>query len=250
MRRRDFVKGIAAVPIAAKTMLGQQTTAPQTPGTTTAPQTSGIGAAPQTPGTTPPSPASGTAAPPPAPETASHEVFRRQSLGFKAPPINSVVPDAVAKTNAHFFDERQSATLRKLCEILMPPLNGYPGAIQAGTPEFIDFLVGASPAEQQQMYQAGLDRLNSESKKQFGCPFAEVNPTQADKLIRPSLATWMSDHPPTEPFMHFINIAHRDIRTATMNSQLWSVAATASGERAPGVGLYWSPIDPDIEMYV
>ena len=250
MRRRDFVKAIVAVPVAAKTMLGQRTGAPQTPGTTTAPQTSGMGAAPQTPGTTAASPASGTAAPPPAAATTAHEIAGRQSLGFKAPPIASVVPDAVAETESKFFGEQQMATLRKLCEILMPPLNGYPGATQAGTPEFIDFLIGASPVDRQQMYQGGLDRLNNQAKKQFGLPFEQVNATQADQLLRPLLATWITDHPPTEPFMHFINVAHRDIRTATMNSQAWSVAAIATGERAPGVGLYWSPIDPDIEMYV
>ena len=250
MRRRDFVKAMVAVPVTAKTLLGQQTAPPQTPGTTTAAQTSGIGAAPQTPGAAAVSPASGAAAPPPAAATASHEGFRRQSLGFKAPPITSVIPDAVAETEAHFFNDEQMATLRKLCDILMPALNGYPGATQAGTPEFIDFLIGASPADRQQMYQAGLDRLNSEAKKQFGSPFAEVNTAQADTLLRPLLVTWMSDHPPTEPFIHFINVTHRDIRTATMNSQAWSVAATAAGERAPGIGLYWSPIDPDIQMYV
>ena len=60
----------------------------------------------------------------------------------------------------------------------------------------------------------------------------------------------MPDHPPREKYEQFINIAHQDIRTATMNSQAWSVAATSSGERQPGVGLYWSPIDPDIQRLV
>ncbi len=249
MRRRDFVKAIVAVPVAARTMLGEQSEPPQRPGTTTVPQSSGIGATPQSPGAAT-SQASGTSAQPPAAATAPQEVVRRQAFGFKAPPITSVVPDAVAETEAHFFSDQQLATLRKLCEILMPPLNGYPGATQAGAPEFLDFLIGASPADRQQVYRSGLDRLNKEAKKQFGVPFAEVNATQADKLIRPFLVTWMSDHPPTEPYLHFMNVAHRDIRTATMNSQAWSVAATASGERAPGMGLYWSPIDPDLQMYV
>jgi Gluconate 2-dehydrogenase subunit 3 len=234
MRRRDFVKGLVAVPVAAKTVLGQQPAASQSTGTPVAS----------------PSPAPEAAPPAPIPPTAPPQSLRRAALGFKTPPIAAVVPDAVAETEAHFFNEDQMATLHKLSDVLMPALNGYPGAVAAGAPEFLDFLIGASPADRQQMYQFGLDRLNSDAHKQFGVPFAEVNPEQADKLIRPWLATWMNDHPPKEPFSRFINVAHRDIRTATMNSQAWSEAATSSGERAPGVGMYWSPIDPDIQRYV
>jgi hypothetical protein len=136
------------------------------------------------------------------------------------------------------------SALRKLSDTLVPASSGYPGALLAGTPEFIDFLIGASPVMQQKLYQSGLDHLNTEAKKQFGMPFAQVNADQADKLIRPGLATWLAEHPPADPFQHFMAIAHRDIRTATINSEAWSAAAVASGERAPGVGLYWSPIDP------
>jgi hypothetical protein len=60
------------------------------------------------------------------------------------------------------------------------------------------------------------------------------------------MKTWMNDHPPTEPYAHFINIAHSDIRTATINSQAWSSAAHAKGQSNEGMGLYWYPIEPDI----
>jgi hypothetical protein len=161
-------------------------------------------------------------------------------------PITPLVPDAVAQTNAHFFTDRQLATLRRLSEILMPPLKGYPGATEAGAPEFLDFLLGVSPAERQQLYQSGLDRLEAEAKRQFGVSFSAVDKTQADALIRPWLRTWMGDHPPTEPYAHFINAAHSDIRTATINSQAWSDAAKGAGKEASGLGLYWFPIDPDL----
>jgi Gluconate 2-dehydrogenase subunit 3 len=223
MRRRDFVKGIVAVPAAAKAALGQQTGAP--------PAASQAAAA--------------AASAPPAADS-----FRRQSVAFKTPPVSTLVPDAVAQTEAQFLNDQQMATLRKLSDILMPPLDGYPGALQAGAPEFVDFLVGVSPTAGQQMYQMGLDRLDAEAKKQFGVQFSEVTAAQADQLIRPWLATWVVDHPPAEPFTRFINLAHHDIRTATINSRAWTIAATASGDRAPGVALYWSPIDPDIQRYV
>lgn len=191
-----------------------------------------------------------TATSPPTPETAPKQLEESQSFGFQSPAIPSTIPDEVATTQQHYFHDEHMTTLRKLGDILLPPLNGYPGSTQACAPEFIDFLISVSPSERQSLYRSGLDRLDAEAHKQFGIPFAHVNAEQADVLLRPWLRTWMVDHPPTEPFAHFINVAHEDIRTATMNSQAWSIAATSAGERAPGIGWYWSPIDPDIQMYV
>jgi Gluconate 2-dehydrogenase subunit 3 len=231
MRRRDFVKAIVAVPVTAMPLFGQNAAA------TTGEKTS----EPQS---------TSTAAAPPTPETAPKQAEAPQSFGFQSPAIPSTIPDEIATTEQHYFHAEHMATLRKLGDILLPPMNGYPGSTQACAPEFLDFLISVSPVERQNMYRSGLDRLNTESRKQFGIPFAQVNAEQADALLRPWLRTWMVDHPPTEPFAHFINVAHEDIRTATMNSQAWSIAATSAGERAPGIGWYWSPIDPDIQMYV
>jgi hypothetical protein len=96
------------------------------------------------------------------------------------------------------------------------------------------------------MYQSGLDRLESEAHKQFQKPFAALDPTEADQIIRPHLRAWQGDHPPSEPFARFINIAHEEIRTATVNSEAWSVAAQAAGQRPPNIDLYWYPVDPDL----
>jgi len=231
MRRRDFVKAIVAVPVTAMPIFGQNAAPPAAEKTSQSESTS-------------------SAAAPPLPETVPKELEEPQGFGFHSPAIPSTIPDAVATTEQHYFNAERMETLRKLGDILLPPINGYPGSAQASAPEFIDFLISVSPTDRQKMYLDGLDRLNSEAHKQFRIPFSQVNAHQADALIRPWLRTWMVDHPPTEPFAHFINVVHEDIRTATMNSQLWSIAATSAGERAPGIGLYWSPIDPDIQMYV
>jgi Gluconate 2-dehydrogenase subunit 3 len=231
MRRRDFVKAIVAVPITAMPMFGQNAT-PATAEKTSEPQSTSSATAPSTP------------------KIAATQVEESQSFGFQSPAIPSTIPDEIATTEQHYFHAEHMATLRKLGDILLPPLNGYPGSTQASAPEFIDFLISVSPVERQKMYRSGLDRLNFEAHKQFGIPFAQVNAEQADALLRPWLRTWMVDHPPTEPFARFINVAHEDIRTATMNSQQWSIAATSAGERAPGIAWYWSPIDPDIQIYV
>jgi hypothetical protein len=224
MKRRDFVKAMVAASVSANSMFGQQAGTPVTPSTP-----------PLGPPAAPPA-----IAPGPVP-------WMSGLMEVKPLPMTPLVPDAVAQTNSHFFNVEQMATLRRLGELLLPPLKGYPGAKDAAAPEFLDFLIGASPADRQQLYISGLDRLNADSKKRFDTSFATTNKAQADELLRPLLTTWMTDHPPSDPYIKFVNIAHSDIRTATINSQAWSKAARADGEPTPEVGLYWFPVDPDLQ---
>jgi len=212
MQRRDFVKAIVAATVSAKTVAAQQP----------------------------------VALPPQAPKAPAPEPWMRGLLEVKPLPMTPLVPDAVAQTNAHFFSQTQAATLRRLCGLLQPAYKSYPGAVEASAPEFLDFLIGVSPADRQQMYQSGLDRLESEAHKQFQKPFAALDASEADRIIRPHLRAWVGDHPPTEAFARFINIAHEEIRTATVNSEAWSEAAQAAGQRAPNIDLYWYPVDPDL----
>jgi hypothetical protein len=172
--------------------------------------------------------------------------WMRGLMDVKPLPVSSLVPDQVAETSASFFSATQLATLRHLGDILQPPYNGYPGASEAGAPEFLDFLIGASPAEIQQMYQSGLDRLESEAQQNFHKSFATVDAAQADKLIRPWLRSWQNEHPPTEPYERFISLVQNDVRAATENSQPWAEAAHKAGKPTPNVDLYWYPIDPDL----
>jgi hypothetical protein len=221
IRRRDFAKGMIAVAASAKALLGQQETAPA------------------------------AATPQPVPPTALAPMPLSGGLeGVGNLPVISFVPDEVAETSAHFFNATQMVTLRRLSEILAPPWKGHPGALEAGAPEFLDFLIGASGAERQQMYQSGLDRLNEEANSKFSVSFADLKAAQADELIRPWMRTWMPDHPPTEPFARFINLANSDIRAATVNSQAWHESATAAGKQPERMELYWYPVDPDIHQNV
>lgn len=226
MRRRDFVKGMLAAGAAARAAVGtaaaQQAAAPEAtvPGQHVLPP-----AAPVAPGPVP---------------------WMHGLMDVKPLAMETLVPDVVAQTEAHFFTEAQAQTLRRLSALVMPPLKERPGALDAGAPEFLDFLIGASPRDRQQMYQSGLERLDAEARQKFGVAFEKTTDEQADGLVRPWLRAWMSDHPPTEPYARFINLAHSDIRTATINSQAWSEAAQAAGRGTAGVDLYWYPVDPDM----
>jgi hypothetical protein len=228
MRRRDFVKGILAASATAKAMAAQQATAAAQASPLTAPHNL---------------PAQGPVAPGPVP-------WMRGLMEVKPLELRTLVPDSVAQTDAHFFNPQQTATLRRLCDALMPPLKGYPGALDAGTPEFLDFLIGVSPRDRKQLYLSGLDWLDAGAQRMFFTAFAKSTNVQADALIRPWLRVWMTDHPPTEEHAAFVNAAHADIRTATINSQAWSDAARATGRTTTGLDLYWYPVDPDVHRDV
>ncbi|WP_051979743.1 gluconate 2-dehydrogenase subunit 3 family protein [Edaphobacter aggregans] len=206
MRRREFVRTMVTAAAAPKLLLAQS----QNP-----------------------------APPPPAPVP--------WTVGLTpATPVPTVqVAEAVAEGELRFFTPVQMATLTRLSDVLMPPIGSKPGAVSAGVPAFLDFLVGESPADRKQMYQGGLDWLDAEAKKRYSQPFAKLDAVQADALLKPWLRTWMSDHPPLEKHADFINVAHTDIRAATVNSKPWNDAPAEGAQERTQVALYWYPIEPD-----
>jgi hypothetical protein len=166
-----------------------------------------------------------------------------------APKLATTDPDAEAETTPRFFNAAQFAALRRLGSLFMPPRKGRPGALDAGAPEFVDFLVGVSPAERKLLYRNGLDALNARAHTKFAKSFAELDDAQADAILRPLVVTiaWVLDRP-TDPLEHFVAQAHDDLRTATVNSLEWANAAAAQDAgrrgRGSGVDLYIRPIDP------
>lgn len=170
------------------------------------------------------------------------------TLGLNpATPLPATQPaEAVAKGDLAFFTPAQMGTLTHLCDVLLPAEGGKPGALAAETPMFLDFFVADSPAARKQLYTGGLAWLDSEAQRRYSKAFAEISAADADPLLRPWLRTWMSDHPPTGEHADFVNIAHHDIRTATIASRAWSDAADAGAQEQTPVDLYWSPIQPDL----
>jgi hypothetical protein len=205
MRRREFVRSLAATVVAAKLLPAQQAASPQLPAPAPVPWTLGL------------NPAT------PIPKTA--------------------VAEDVAQAAARFFSARQMRTLTRLADLLLPPIGPKAGALQAETPAFLDFLIGDSPAARKLSYTAGLDWLDAEARKRYQQPFAALDNSQADALVKPWLRTWMNDHPPTEPHAGFLNLAHADIRRATVNSEAWSRAAAVPGLESTAEELYWSPVE-------
>lgn len=210
MKRRDFVRTIVSFFVAGKAAFSQQQRG------------------------------SDPTLPPPAP------VPWFTGLNSRTPIPATELADHVAAAELTFFTPLQMQTLTRLSDVLMPPLNGKPGAVKAQTPMFLDFLIGSSPEPRKKIYSGGLDWLEESAQAKYKSGFAQLGDEQAGELIKPWLRTWMSDHAPTEPHADFINIAHDDIRNATVNSKVWSVVPSVGAEPSTEEGIYWLPIEPDV----
>src|SRR6185437_9605876 len=165
------------------------------------------------------------------------------------PKLDLTAVDLAGQPAPRYFTTAQFATLRKLGALLVPPLKNNPGAVEAQAPEFLDFLISASPEDRQKLYLTGLDSLEQQAKDKFQRSFCDLEAQQADAILRPLLVVrpWPEDLP-SDPVQNFITQVHEDLRTATMNSREWALAAEKSGRRfsrgSRTSGYYWAPIDP------
>ena len=209
MKRRDFVRTLISFFVAGKAAFSQQHVSDPT-------------------------------LPPPAP------VPWFTGLNSRTPIPATELADHVAGAELTFFTPVQMRTLTRLSDVLMPPLNGKPGAVKAQTPMFLDFLVGSAPEPRQKIYSGGLDWLEQSAQATYKTGFAHLDDNEAGELIKPWLRTWMSDHEPAEPHADFINIAHDDIRNATVNSKTWGEVPSVGAEPSTEVDVYWLPIEPNI----
>ena len=147
------------------------------------------------------------------------------------PKLEVVTPAEAGDPMPRFFTTEQFSALRHLSAILAPSLNGAPGAVDCHAAEFLDFLCSESLPDRQQLYRAGLDALNAQSRQRFGKPFSGVDDAQANALLEPLRRPWTYDLP-AEPLTAFLLTAKSDVRTATTNSREF-VTAAGSGRRPP-----------------
>jgi Gluconate 2-dehydrogenase subunit 3 len=154
-------------------------------------------------------------------------------------PLDFSVPDEGADPVPRFFSAQQFASLGRLCDLLMPALPGSPGALEARVPEFLDFLIGDSPLDRQQVWLSGLDELEYQSQTRFQKAFADTDGAQADALFAPLHQPWTFE-PPDDPIARLLAAAKPDVRTATLNSVERSLSAPGGIRRG---GLYWLPVE-------
>jgi hypothetical protein len=170
--------------------------------------------------------------------------------------IETASPGAVGEPVARFFSAAQLAALRRLSDIILPRIADAPGALDAGAPEFLDFLVGQSPIPTQTLYRNGLDALNTRATAKYAKAFAALDNTQADELLSPLRKPWTwqahggelacstcaSTLMPADRFAAFLQHAKADVLTATTNSREWITAAQRT-RGGGGNGTYWLPAE-------
>ena len=52
---------------------------------------------------------------------------------------------------------------------------------------------------------------------------------------------------PSDPYDRFVTLVNSDIRTATVNSKVWSDSLPTEDDRVTEEGLFWFPVDPDMK---
>ena len=156
------------------------------------------------------------------------------------PVIEATIPDFGGTTVTRFFSPAQFASFKRLNDILYPAINGVPGAVQAGAPEFLDFLLFESPTPRQTLYRDGIDELERRSKKALNASFASADQAGAEKILAPLREPWTAE---PDSFTAFLRAAKQDVMEATQNSHDWIRIMSKRVRSAGGVGMYWFPID-------
>ena len=96
---------------------------------------------------------------------------------------NAATHIAPATYTPQFFTAPEYALVERLADIIIPS-DATPGALQAGAPEFIDFMV-ANDASVQYKFRTGLTWLNAHAQKLHGKSFLELAPEQQTGFLEP-----------------------------------------------------------------
>lgn len=81
-----------------------------------------------------------------------------------------------------FFTREEYETVKVLADLVIPADERSPGAIEAGVPEFIDFMVQDQP-ELQTAMRGGLAWLDREAEKRFDKAFVDCLETERAALL-------------------------------------------------------------------
>jgi hypothetical protein len=168
---------------------------------------------------------------------------RSAAGGAEEPKLETVTAAEAGEPVLRFFTSAELASLRRLSALLMPPMNGSPGALECQTPEFLDFLLSQSDSGRQRVYREGINALIDASRRTYRKSFEELEIAQAEALLAPLRQPWTYETP-AEPLARFLVTAKSDVHTATVNSREYAAGGAATGgRRIGGQGLYWLPLE-------
>jgi gluconate 2-dehydrogenase gamma chain len=108
------------------------------------------------------------------PVEAAMRAHRMVSAEIAASPSGGYTPK--------YFSAHQYETLRVLCQAIIPTDNESGGALEAGTPEFLDLLTSENKDYQLQL-GGGLMWLDSACTDRFGHNYLECAPAQQEEIL-------------------------------------------------------------------
>ena len=81
-----------------------------------------------------------------------------------------------------FFDDHEMTTIHTLCEIILPATTTAASAVQAGVPDFLEFIVKDLPYHQIPL-RGGLMWLDIESNSRFDKGFADCSKEEQIQIV-------------------------------------------------------------------
>ena len=164
----------------------------------------------------------------PAAAAAAQSAAPLKQAADELPKLTTASIEPAAAGMPGFFSKAQYEALAKLSDAIMPRAGGRPSATQASVPEFLDFLVGQSPAAVQELYREGLDRLAGDG----------VN----EQALAALHAPW-SYAGPSDRYAQFLQRAKTDILQATVSSREWAESLGRGRRGSTPSGYYWRSLE-------
>lgn len=103
-----------------------------------------------------------------------------------------------------FLDAHRYELLERLIDQIMPSDRHSPGAVAARVPSWLDRIIGASPAKEQQDWQAGLDSIDAAAQATFGSPYVELPAPKQLALLKTIAANEFNATTPAEVFFKLL----------------------------------------------
>ncbi len=111
-----------------------------------------------------------------AQQGASHEGHNHGQAAAKA-------TEKKAPSKAKFFKADQMALIATVSELIIPTDDHSPGAIAAEVPEFIDLMIGESPAETKKLWTDGLAAIDKMSQDKNKAAFNKATKDQQVAML-------------------------------------------------------------------
>ncbi len=109
----------------------------------------------------------------------SDELYGQQEHAHGA----AMAAQAALPAKPSFFSEAEFAVVKKLADLIIPPTD-TPGAVEAGVPAYIDYVVNGGN-QWKTLFREGLAWLDAQARQKHGKAFGELGEAEMTAIVRP-----------------------------------------------------------------